>query len=152
MGGARNSLPKSLGGEWYKGEPASFPAIPFELANAEVERLARELDITNADNIALCLEANTMPDELMSQCISWLAGRIVEAYEAASTPTPSPDRQDVERLREALEDTQATLSAVKAEAIVDGGGTCLWIAEKLNQQMIDNRAALSTDKGEASRG
>lgn len=58
---------------------------------------------------------------------------------------------EAERLREALEDTMSTLSAVKAEAIVDGGGTCLWIAEKLNQQMIDNRAALQ-HKGEVSRG
>lgn len=64
--------------------------------------------------------------------------------EAADTITAL--RAEVERLRYALDDTQSTLSAVKAEAIVDGGGTCLWIAEKLNQQMIDNRAALTQTK------
>lgn len=79
MGGARNSLPKSLGGEWYKSEPASFPVVPFELANAEVERLAHELDVTNADNIALWLEEH-LPDA----SIAWLAVQIVEAYERAA--------------------------------------------------------------------
>lgn len=80
MGGARNSLPKSLSlaGEWYSSKPAKFPEIPFELANAEVDRLARELDITNADNIALWLEEN-----LSGASIAWLACRIVEAHEAA---------------------------------------------------------------------
>lgn len=53
-------------------------------ASAETERLARELDITNADHIALWLEAN-MPDS----SLAWLACRIVEAHEAAlSKPTP----------------------------------------------------------------
>ncbi|KTE49522.1 hypothetical protein ATE69_20355 [Sphingopyxis sp. H071] len=62
-----------------------------------------------------------------------------------AAPSPSPDlAEENERLREALEDTQATLSAVKAEAIADGGGTCVWIAETLNQQMIDNRATLQS--------
>lgn len=78
MGGARNSLPKSLAFELHSCEPARFPAIPFDLANAEVERLARELDITNADHIALWLGEN-LPDA----SIAWLACRIVEAHEAA---------------------------------------------------------------------
>ena len=78
MGGARNSLPKSLNGVWYTGDAATFPVIPFDLANAEVERLAQNLDITNADNIALWLEEN-LPDA----SIAWLACRIVEAYEEA---------------------------------------------------------------------
>ena len=72
------------------------------------------------------------------QTISWLQGLPAKL----ATP-PTPDRIGKDAVREALEDTMSTLSAVKAEAIVDGGGTCLWIAEKLNQQMIDNRAALS---------
>lgn len=49
----------------------------------ETNRLRRELDITNADHIALWIEANTIPDEPMSQCASWLACRIVEAHEKA---------------------------------------------------------------------
>jgi len=52
-------------------------------ASEKVERLSRELDITNADHIALWLEGNTIQDEPMSQCVSWLACRIVEAHERA---------------------------------------------------------------------
>lgn len=58
-------------------------------AASETARLQRDLDITNADHIALWLEANTIPEEPMSQCISWLACRIVEAHEAARKQTPS---------------------------------------------------------------
>lgn len=58
----------------------------WKAAVAETNRLQRELDITNADHIALWLEANTIPDEPMSQCISWLACRIVEAHERATNP------------------------------------------------------------------
>jgi hypothetical protein len=69
----------------------------YDLACAETERLQRELDITNADHVALWLEANTIPDEPMNQCISWLACRIVEAYEAAKpelSPHPLPHSGD----------------------------------------------------------
>ena len=55
----------------------------WERAVAETNRLQRDLDITNADHIALWLEANTIPDEPMSQCMGWLAVQIVEAHEAA---------------------------------------------------------------------
>lgn len=54
------------------------------MSDRDTARLQRDLDITNADHIALWLEANTIPDEPMSQCISWLACRIVEAHELAS--------------------------------------------------------------------
>lgn len=47
-------------------------------ASAETERLTRELDITNADHIALWLEANKDDSPL-----GWLACRIVEAHEHA---------------------------------------------------------------------
>jgi len=60
-----------------------FDKEAFAKALEETNRLRRELDITNADHIALWLEANTIQDEPMSQCISWLACRIVEAHEAA---------------------------------------------------------------------
>lgn len=48
------------------------------------------------------------------------------------------------RLVGALNDTQATLSAVKAEATVDGGGTCVWIAETLHAQMVTIAATLAS--------
>lgn len=60
----------------------------WKVAVAETNRLQRELDITNADHTALWLEANTIPDEPMSQCMGWLAVQIVEAYERAA---PSAD-------------------------------------------------------------
>lgn len=58
-------------------------AVAFEQASAETERLQRELDITNADHIALWLEAN-----MHDSTLGWLACRIVEAHEAA-TPKES---------------------------------------------------------------
>ena len=76
---------------------------PYERARREIARLSRNLDITNADHIALWIEANTIPDEPMSQCASWLACRIVEAHEAAlsraSQPVePTLDSEAVERV------------------------------------------------------
>ena len=58
------------------------------LAAAETERRQRELDITNADHIAVWLE-NHLPDA----SIAWLACRIVEAHEAAS-PQPVDETDD----------------------------------------------------------
>lgn len=55
-----------------------FTPEAIEAASAEVERLTRELDITNADHIALWLEAN-----LADSPLGWLACRIVEAHERA---------------------------------------------------------------------
>lgn len=48
-----------------------------EAAARETERLTRQLDITNADHIALWLEANKDESPL-----GWLACRIAEAFEA----------------------------------------------------------------------
>ena len=53
-----------------------FTHEQIERATAETERLQRELNIANADHIALWLEAN-LPDA----SIGWLACRIVEAHE-----------------------------------------------------------------------
>lgn len=47
-------------------------------ASAKVERLSRELDIANADHIALWLDEN-----MADSSHAWLACRIVEAHEAA---------------------------------------------------------------------
>lgn len=52
----------------------------WDRAAAEVDRLQRELDITNADHIALWLEANMHDSPL-----GWLACRIVEAHERATS-------------------------------------------------------------------
>lgn len=65
-------------------DPIKPTAADWQKAVAKTNRLQRDLDISNADHIALWLEANTIPDEPMSQCISWLACRIVEAHEAAA--------------------------------------------------------------------
>ena len=75
-------------------QPAPMGGDVVERATIEVSRLTHELDITNADHIALWLERNTIPDEPMSQCTSWLACRIVEAHEAALAAmqqAPVPD-------------------------------------------------------------
>ena len=53
-----------------------FTPEAIEAASAETERLCRELDITNADHIALWLEENT-PDA----STAFLACRIIEAHE-----------------------------------------------------------------------
>lgn len=55
----------------------------MKTAAIEVERLCEELDITNADHIALWLEAN-----MADSGISWLACRIVEAHEAVLRNPP----------------------------------------------------------------
>lgn len=59
-----------------RSKPATFTPEAIEAANIETERLCRELDITNADHIALWLEANT-PDA----STAFLACRIIEAHE-----------------------------------------------------------------------
>ena len=56
-----------------------FTREQIERAAAETERLQRELDITNADHIALWLEAN-----LRDASLGWLACRIIEAHERAA--------------------------------------------------------------------
>lgn len=73
----------------------------LEAAKAETFRLQRELDITNADHIALWLEANKDDSSL-----AWLACRIIEAHEqemalAALRAQPASDEVAglVERLR-----------------------------------------------------
>ena len=50
-------------------------------AHAETERLSREMDITNADHVALWLEANDPYDG-----DAWLAIQIIEAHERATAP------------------------------------------------------------------
>lgn len=55
-----------------------FTPEAIQAASEETARLTRELDITNADHIALWLEANKDDSSL-----GWLACRIVEAHEAA---------------------------------------------------------------------
>jgi len=50
----------------------------IEAARAETERLCHELDIANADHVALWLETN-MP----GASLAWLACHIVDAHEAA---------------------------------------------------------------------
>lgn len=62
--------------------------------------LAGELDITNADNIALWLNEH-LHDYAQNLPISWLAVQIVEAHESALRQQAKPTQTDA--LREALE-------------------------------------------------
>lgn len=64
-------------------EARRFTPERIAAASVEVERLTRELDITNADHIALWLEANMHDSPL-----GWLACRIVEAHEAVLANPP----------------------------------------------------------------
>lgn len=104
--------------------PKGFEELPpevaaWERAVAETNRLQRELNITNADHIALWLEANTIPDEPMSQCISWLACRIVEAHERAVTAQPVDETERLRILHARFNDAIGRLPFV-AEALAKG--------------------------------
>lgn len=72
---------------------------PEEIITAQIEvaRLTHELDITNADHIALWLEAN-MDDSPLA----WLACRIIEAHEASIAAREAAAR--AEGRREGIED------------------------------------------------
>lgn len=58
----------------------TFTVEVITAASAETDRLTRELDITDADHIAVWLEAN-----IDDSSLAYLACRIVEAHEAASS-------------------------------------------------------------------
>lgn len=74
-------------------------------AHAETERLTHELDITNADHIALWLEAN-----MADSSLAWLACRIVEAHEAAISE-PASVAVEAEKPDERLQDDPKMLRA-----------------------------------------
>ena len=88
-----------------KAEQPTITRAGIEAATAETERLRLELDITNADHIALWLEENVIPHDALRLCQSWLAVQIVEAHERdlARHRTTSLAAQDglVEALRAA---------------------------------------------------
>lgn len=66
------------------GVPSIFTQEGIANAHRETQRLSQELDIANADHVALWLEAN-----LGDASLGWLAVRIVEAHETAlAKPTP----------------------------------------------------------------
>jgi hypothetical protein len=99
----------------------------IEAAARDVARLRRELDITNADHIALWIEANTILDEPMNQCASWLACRIVEAHEAAAIALMEEGaRLALEAAREEWTDSwtifDCRIRALDPAAIVKGAG------------------------------
>lgn len=86
-----------------------FTPERIEAANAETERLQRELDITNADHIALWLEANDPYDG-----DAWLACQIADAYDRALARFNSQHR-----LVEALDNanvSRAVMASVKLGA------------------------------------
>lgn len=133
-------------------------------AEIETRRLQHDLDITNADHIALWLEANTILDEPMNQCISWLACRIVEAHEAARAPAPlsSPHVDALRKLVPFLEahhvDASAVVNAADAiqqmqrrvEAMREALALAVPIIEEERRAVIDCHTVLyrgSTDYG-----
>jgi hypothetical protein len=70
----------------HRASPVAAPIFTPEriaAAHAETARLQSDLDITNADHIALWLEANMSDSPL-----GWLACRIVEAHEAVLQNPP----------------------------------------------------------------
>ena len=58
---------------------------------ADTDRLERDLDITNADHIALWLDANVIPHDALRLCLSWLSVQIVQAHERAIAVPTCPD-------------------------------------------------------------
>lgn len=56
----------------------------FASAMAKTERLQRELDITNADHIAVWLESNLPEVSSEDFSLAWLACRIIDAHEQAT--------------------------------------------------------------------
>lgn len=86
--------------------PIRVTEADFTKAAAEVKRLQSDINITNADHIALWLEAN-----IENSPLGWLACRIVEAHEAA-TLTPSETRESIrgEMREEVLNDIAAMMS------------------------------------------
>jgi hypothetical protein len=105
-------------------------AVEAEKAAEETKRLQRELDITNADHIALWIEANTIPDEPMNEYANWLACRIVEAHEAAAL--------ELSRRCVPIEEYQRVVGALRGmvhiQDILDEEGTC-------DNSVIDPRVA-----------
>jgi hypothetical protein len=67
----------------------------IDAALAETERLSRELNITNADHIALWLEANREDSS-----IGWMACRIIEAVEAVVAAAEQAEREACARVAE----------------------------------------------------
>lgn len=85
---APDKAPSAVGGVDRMREAPLFTAEGIAKAHRETERLSQELDITNADHVALWLEAN-----LGDASLGWLAVRIVEAHEAAlASGETSPER------------------------------------------------------------
>lgn len=91
---------------------AMFTPEQIAAANAKTDRLSCELDITNADHIALWLEAN-----MADSSLAWLACRIVEAHEAAIRAHPLPEQPqevdaaaEIASLKQRLESAEGLLT------------------------------------------
>lgn len=100
----------------------AFSPQNIERASKAVERLCTELDITDADHIALWLEGNAL-----GSTFAWLAVRIVEAHERVIT------RERIaaaEAMREACADHLGKLAAetpLGHENIQRGASTYNWL-------------------------
>jgi hypothetical protein len=88
-----------------------FTPERIESANNKVARLQCELDITNADHIALWLEAN---DPYEGD--AWLAVQIADAYDRAHEAT----KAELQALREAVNNIRALAAKRQHEGGPDG--------------------------------
>ena len=74
--------------------PFHLSCKQIEAVHDEVERLSHELDITNADHIALWLSEN-------DEHVSWMACRIIEAHEAVVAQAALDARRQADTERDA---------------------------------------------------
>lgn len=92
----------------------------IKLTTLDTDRLERELDITNADHIALWLEANVIPHDALRLCLSWLSVQIVEAHERAidapTCPNCEAQANTIEELRAANERWAIAFKQAEADA------------------------------------
>lgn len=123
-----NSQKLALNGSFERVAKVAKERAAFneQMASAETDRLERELDITNADHIALWLEANVIPHDALRLCLNWLAVQIVEAHEAAlrQQAQPTPDAMptnDTPAIGEAVARLLDNQHIIRAWRCFDGG-------------------------------
>jgi len=130
-----------------------FTHEQIERATAETERLQRELNIANADHIALWLEAN-LPDA----SIGWLACRIVEAHEQVmALALKEADSKNEAQLHEWNNaEARATAAEAKVAALAEAlqwavdefdGKTRYTSAKQLANCIEKCRAAIASNEG-----
>lgn len=145
-----DKLARRMGGRFVTNDPVTDTPGTLEEAIARLSPPLRveafnHVDAGRGDFMAMIVRddepgcSSILAQQLQDQTAEDICTALTEAADEIASL-----RARVEAYREALSDTQSTMSAVKAEAVVDGGGTCLWIAERLNEQMVANAAPKDT--------